>query len=82
MTHPLLFNAHHSPIGTFATLTLGAKGAKGGIGIELGGPADRAVYVGVEERDRPDRFQALPFFGDPHAPEAPEHSADDYDVEG
>ena len=82
MTPPVFFNAHHSPIGAFATLTLGMKGAKGGLGIELGGPADRAVYVGVEERDAPGRFRALPFFGDETAQDSPQTSADDYDVEG
>lgn len=78
MTHPTFFNAHHSPIGSFASLTLGAKGAKGGLGLELGGPADRAVYVGVEELDSPGRFRALPFFSGGE----PQESAEDYDVEG
>ena len=69
------FNAHHSPIGAFATFTLGMKGPKGGLGLELGGPADESVYVGVEDREG-GRFQALPFFGGSHIP------ASDYDVEG
>ncbi|RYG26764.1 beta-xylosidase [bacterium] len=77
MTPPVFFNAHHSPIGAFASLTLGQPGAKGGLGLELGGPADRAVYVGVEERDEPGRFRALPFYG-----EAQTQDAEDYDVEG
>lgn len=71
------FNAHHSPIGSFASLTLGFKGAKGGLGLELAGPADCAVYVGVEERENPGFFRALPFYD-----EASNESSDDYDVEG
>ncbi len=59
VTHKF-FNAHHSPIGAFASLTLGEKGAKGGYGLELGKPADQALYFGVEVA--PDEFQFLPFF--------------------
>lgn len=77
MESPIFFNAHHSPIGAFASLTLGVKGAKGGLGLELGGPADRAVYVGLEEREQAGRFQALPFFDQGGGQE----SAEDYDVE-
>jgi hypothetical protein len=77
MKSPIFFNAHHSPIGAFASLTLGVKGAKGGLGLELGGPADRSVYIGLEERDHPGRFRALPFFGEGNGQEA----AEDYDVE-
>lgn len=69
------FNAHHSPIGAFATLTLGCKGAKGGLGLELAGPADEGIYVGVEEPEG-GRFQALPLFGGHE-----EERAEDYDVE-
>jgi hypothetical protein len=76
MQQPTFFNAHHSPIGAFASLTFGVKGARGGLGLELGGPADRAVYVGVEDPERPGHFLALPFFGT----EA-ENDAEDYDVE-
>lgn len=77
MNQPLFFNAHHSPIGAFASLTLGFKGARGGLGLELGGPANRPVYVGVEERDTPGRFQALPFY----LKEKDQSEAEDYDVE-
>jgi hypothetical protein len=71
------FNSHHSPIGAFASLTLGVKGAKGGLGLELGGPANRAVYVGVEEIGTPGHFRALPFYDESVA-----ESSEDYDVEG
>lgn len=79
MTHPTFFNAHHSPIGAFATLTLGSKGAKGGLGIELGGPADESLFVGIEDRDVPGRYLALPLFGSAEDLEA---SPEDFDVEG
>jgi hypothetical protein len=75
MKVPKYFNAHHSPIGSFASFTLGQKGPKGGLGLELAGPADEPVYVGVEEPGG-DTFRALPFFG--HA----ESAAADFDVEG
>ncbi len=76
MTNHDLFNAFHSPIGAFASLTLGMPGAKGGFGLERGGPADEEVCIGMEERDRPE-FRALPFF-------TPEVSSDEkrYEVEG
>ncbi|MEI7575878.1 MAG: glycoside hydrolase family 52 protein [Armatimonadota bacterium] len=70
------FNAHHSPVGAFASLTLGFPGAKGGLGHELKGPADEPFYVGLEEADREGYYQALPFF------EAAEDKSADYDVEG
>lgn len=55
-----LYNAHHAPIGAFASFTLGYKGAKGGLGLELGKPADQNVYIGLQSRDG-DNYQALPF---------------------
>lgn len=69
------YNAHHSPVGAFATLTLGMKGPKGGLGLELGGPANESIYVGAEERHG-GRFRTLPFHG------CTEAAAEDYDVEG
>ncbi len=56
----IFYNTQHSPIGAFASLTLGAKGAKGGFGLELSKPADQDVYLGFEET--PGRFSCLPFF--------------------
>lgn len=56
------FNAHHSPIGAFATFTLGSPGARGGFGLERGGPANEDVFVAVEDREG-GGFHALPFFG-------------------
>lgn len=56
------YNAHHSPIGAFASFTLGFKGATGGLGLELGKPADHNVYVGVEADSGKRLYRALPFF--------------------
>ncbi len=72
------FNAHHAPIGAFATFTLGYKGAKGGLGLELAGPADENVYVGVEDCDEPGKFKAIPFFEGGETADR----AEDFDVEG
>lgn len=59
MTNPF-FNAHHSPIGAFASFTLGFPGANGGLGLELGAPAEQNVFIGAESADG--TLQALPFF--------------------
>jgi len=56
------FNAHHSPVGAFASFTLGFPGASGGFGLELGDPARQSIFIGTEKRDRPGEFEALPFF--------------------
>lgn len=55
------FNAHHAPVGAFATFTLGFPGPKGGLGLELGRPADENIFIGVERRDGRG-YEALPFF--------------------
>jgi hypothetical protein len=55
------YNAHHSPIGAFATFTLGFPGPKGGLGVELGGPADENIFIGVEAAEG-GGYEALPFF--------------------
>ncbi len=60
MNHPVFFNAHHSPMGAFASFTLGEAGAKGGLGLELGKPADQNVFIGLETT-QPNLFEALPF---------------------
>jgi hypothetical protein len=57
----IFFNAAHSPIGACASFTLGFPGAAGGLGIELGKPAEQNVYIGLENARNAD-FQALPFF--------------------
>ena len=55
------YNAHHAPLGAFASFTLGYKGASGGLGLELAAPANQNVYVMLETREC-DGLQALPFF--------------------
>ncbi|HEY8967045.1 MAG TPA: glycoside hydrolase family 52 protein, partial [Candidatus Methylacidiphilales bacterium] len=58
------FNVQHSPIGAFASFTLGAKGASGGFGLELGKPADQSVFIGIEDRPGSGTFSCLPFYRD------------------
>ncbi|MBC8039784.1 MAG: hypothetical protein H7Y06_04510, partial [Opitutaceae bacterium] len=70
------FNAHHSPIGAFASLTLGQPGCKGGFGLEREGPANEDVFVAVQDLDAHD-FHALPFFAGADSTDAAR-----YDVEG
>ena len=72
----IFFNAHHSPVGAFATFTLGHPGASGGFGIELGKPADHDVYIGLETFGG-DRFDLLPFFNDRNA----DNDRERYEVE-
>jgi len=70
----IFYNAHHSPIGAFASFTLGFPGAKGGLGLELGKPADENVFIGFESK-KGKYYEALPFF---------DHGVDEaarYDVE-
>jgi hypothetical protein len=69
------FNAHHSPVGAFATLTLGQPGAKGGFGLERGGPADEEVFIAIQDAKGPN-FRALPFFSGADSTDAAR-----YDVE-
>lgn len=70
----IFFNAHHSPIGAFASFTLGFKGAHGGLGLELGKPADENIYIGLESTES-DCFEVLPFF------QGAENEAKRYDLE-
>jgi xylan 1,4-beta-xylosidase len=62
----LFFNAHHSPIGAFATFTLGQAGAAGGFGLEIGKPADHDIFIGIEEAasSGSSEFRMLPFYED------------------
>jgi xylan 1,4-beta-xylosidase len=76
MKSPVFFNAHHSPVGAFASFTLGMKGSRGGFGLELTGPANEAVYIGIEDVSTPGKYQTLPFYGETTS------AAADYDVEG
>jgi hypothetical protein len=57
------FHAQHSPLGAFASLTCGLGGARGGLGLELGRPANHDLYVGVKSGPRvsDDPIRCLPF---------------------
>lgn len=57
---PTFFNAHHSPVGAFASFTLGMKGKTGGFGIGLNGPANQNVYIGLQSASQ--GLRLLPFF--------------------
>jgi hypothetical protein len=59
MNTNIFFNTQHSPIGSFASFTLGAKGAVGGLGLELGKPADQNVFIGIADENS---ITCLPFF--------------------
>lgn len=61
MAKNIFFNAHHSPMGAFASFTLGFPGSSGGLGLELGKPAEQNVYIGLESKDGR-CFEALPFY--------------------
>ncbi len=57
------FNAHHSPVGAFASFTLGYPGKSGGFDLELGSPPNQNIYIGLQE-DGQQRYRALPFYGE------------------
>ena len=58
------FNAQHSPMGAFASFTCGHFGTRGGIGAQIGKPADQDLYIGIKEGGRTDAapLRCLPFF--------------------
>ncbi|HWD40991.1 MAG TPA: glycoside hydrolase family 52 protein [Fimbriimonas sp.] len=62
MTSSPFFNAHHSPIGAFASFSFGCKGPKGGLGLELSGPANENLFIGCEDSVCRGRFRAFPFY--------------------
>lgn len=72
---PIFYNAHHSPIGAFCSLTLGQEGPMGGLGLELSGPANEPLHIGLETLEG-GSYRALPFFA------YRTERAEDYDVEG
>ena len=91
------FNAQHSPMGAFMSFTCGHFNTRGGIGIEIGKPAEQNIYVGVKDGDRksPSPIHCLPFFRpgselhvpalsyevDHHVPPAVHHSLKLYTAE-
>ncbi|MBB3112274.1 hypothetical protein FHS18_004360 [Paenibacillus phyllosphaerae] len=69
------FNAHHSPIGAFASFTLGFPGSGGGLDLELGRSPRQSVYIGVESKEQAGMYDALPFFA------AADDESKRYDIE-
>ena len=59
--NPIFFNSQHSPVGAFASFTLGEKGANGGLAVAMGKPANQGVYIGLESAEGGE-FSLLPFF--------------------
>jgi hypothetical protein len=61
---PIGFNAQHSPMGAFMSFTCGNPGTKGGIGLQIGQPADQEVFIGVIDGDRyaDAPLKSLPFY--------------------
>ncbi len=57
------FNAQHSCVGAFMSFTCGHFGGGGGIGVEIGKPANQNIYVGVKRGGRESRhaIKCLPF---------------------
>ena len=55
------YNAQHSPMGAFASFTLGYPGRSGGFGSEIGKPSDQDIWIGLEAADGT-HYEALPFF--------------------
>ncbi len=53
------FNAHHAPIGAYATFTLGYPGANGGFGQQQKLPGTQSTYIGVMKNGR---AIGLPFY--------------------
>ena len=70
MPNNRFFNVHHSPIGAFASFTLGFPGPGGGLDLELGQPPRKNVYIGAESVEEPGLFEALPFFELPELDES------------
>ncbi|WP_175615048.1 glycoside hydrolase family 52 protein [Piscibacillus halophilus] len=62
MPKNIFFNAHHSPIGSYSSFTLGFPGAGGGLDVELGRSPRESVFIGVESLEQDGKYEALPFF--------------------
>ncbi|WP_337102146.1 glycoside hydrolase family 52 protein [Paenibacillus sp. YIM B09110] len=75
MPENMFFNAHHSPIGAFASFTLGFPGSGGGLDLELGKSPRQNVFIGVESQERTGIYEALPFYA------SAEDESKRYDVE-
>ncbi|UQZ37243.1 beta-xylosidase [Paenibacillus sp. PK3_47] len=60
MPHNIFYNAHHSPIGAFASFTLGFKGAGGGFDLEAARPPRQNIFIGLQRKDGTG-YDTLPF---------------------
>src|SRR5208282_6443379 len=58
------FNAQHSPMGAFMSFTCGNFGTRGGVGLQIGQPANQDIYIGVKDGDRRSSAppRCLPFY--------------------
>ncbi|WPZ20096.1 glycoside hydrolase family 52 protein [Geobacillus subterraneus] len=61
MPNNLFFNAHHSPVGAFASFTLGFPGKSGGLDLELARPPRQNMFIGIESLHEPGLYHVLPF---------------------
>ncbi len=57
----MFFNAHHSPVGAFASFTLGFPGKSGGFDLELARPPKQNIFIGVQSLNEPGIYDVLPF---------------------
>ncbi len=64
LPYQISFNAQHSPMGAFMSFTCGNFGTRGGIGLQIGQPADQELFIGVKEGDRysDTTLKCLPFY--------------------
>lgn len=58
------YNVQHSPMGAFASFTVGHFNTRGGLASELGKPASENVYLGYQRGAESDAM-LLPFFDEP-----------------
>ncbi len=58
------FNAQHAPLGAYMSFTCGHFNTAGGIGIEIGKPANQNLYIGVKHGGKKsfNPIRCLPFF--------------------
>ncbi len=89
------YHTQHSPLGAFASFTLGLPSARGGFGQSLAGPADQDVYAGFRRLatdGAADPWRLLPFFQRPQTAAiaaftgesavAPSHEPRAFDIAG
>ncbi|WNR42096.1 glycoside hydrolase family 52 protein [Paenibacillus roseipurpureus] len=69
------FNAHHSPVGAFASFTLGFPGKCGGFDLEQARPPKQNIYIGLESTQG-GTYDTFPFYEQPE-----EDESQRYDIE-